>query len=94
MEENNEIQEIERQHSVKKQYRDLINELVESGESEQSLKQYFKKMRENGSLNRIDYELIYNLISSRFKYIKKGEEIERAKKLFNVDFKGDLKEDE
>lgn len=94
MEENNEIQEIERQHSVKKQYRDLINELVESGESEQSLKQYFKKMREVGSLNKIDYELIYNLISSRFKYNKIREEENRAKKLFNVDFKGELKEDE
>lgn len=94
MEENNEIQEIERQHSVKKQYRDLINELVESGESEQSLKQYFKKMREVGSLNKIDYELFYNLISSRFKYNKIREEENRAKKLFNVDFKGELKEDE
>lgn len=86
---------IQRQYSVREEYRELIEEMFEMGHDKNSIKDYFSKMFESGALKKEDYKLIQNLISSRFSYSKKREEVdeleeqekekEQAKKLYNLE---------
>lgn len=61
-------------YGVREDYKELIDDLIKQGYDEKSLKDYFKTQKQSGALDNNDYDLILNLISTRFKYMKQKEQ--------------------